>query len=402
MYLINRGAETLTFALFNSTDNSMEIAFNGPEWFWAGQVTSNLSLVDRTECKACIAYGKTRDFGRFRHSPTPIISGMNLKPGDTAIVKRISPAPAGATGIAKYEVINWTTIYNTHVSPATANAKNVNKLDQSAKIAAATMRSVAAGVSIIEPPGAKVISGILNIVALIVDTSTLPSTSTPPPDLIEIVNAVRSVVRDELNKQSAELAASQFVNVTTWLSGLKGTLLGPHSYDDFERDIEKYLAADSNFMNMLTHMARNPDESMNILPIYAVAVSTYVQMLWLHFAISIAGGDSRSKAMYQLYQGRVKTALDGLNAGLAAATKHVDDQLNSLHGKDMEPETGTLTKALWNNLCGVSGPDDIKAQLQELSVIVDKITADAGTVDAGGDQFLWKNNWTLQAQPALA
>src|SRR5262245_30494892 len=257
MTLINRTGITLTYAVFNSGDSSREATLpgGGPGSFSNEQV-SNLDIAPAT-CQVFFAYGQTTDFGTFRQPPTPTIDSGAVNKSDTLIVVKRCPPPAGTDPgrlIDNYEVINWTTLYNTFVAPAASLATTVPKLDQSAKIASATVKSIGAGLSLVPVPGAKEIAGILNIVSMIVDAGSLPTTASSALDLPTLKNAVRAVVRDELDRQDAELAATQFVAANAWLADLKDGLLGPHSYADFERDLENYLGANSDFMTTLMHM----------------------------------------------------------------------------------------------------------------------------------------------------
>ena len=290
--------------------------------------------------------------------------------------------------------MDWSSLTSKYIDPATSKSKMVVSLDRSAEVAWKSVAAIGAGVAMIPAFPFPIVGGLLAIVAKIIELSTLPGLK-PQLDLPSITAAVQEVVRTEINKQSADLAATQFVNVTNWLTDTANVgILGPYSLKIFKKSLAHYLMADSNFMNMLTHMARNPDEAQYILPIYALGISSYVQMLWLELAVSVVEGDTRSKAMYGVCRSRIAAQRDGLSLALQATRKYVDAKMTELNGRNMGPQSDALADAIWKNTWGISGPDMIASHLAELDTIVGQIDHDIATFDTSGYGFLWKGGWS--------
>jgi hypothetical protein len=232
------------------------------------------------------------------------------------------------------------------------------------------------------------------IVSTIIDSSSTPSEDSSL-DLPQITEAVREVVKVEINKQSADVAATQFVNVSNWLGdNCKPGALGAHSFKDFSRVLEETVQETSDFNTMLTHMARNPDEAQYILPIYAMGISSQVKLLWIHFAISIEDGDERNLAKYGIVLEKLVASREGLAHALQSATDYVKSTVEKLDAFDMVPETARLQSAIWRKLCGLSGPEKIIAHLAELEKIIERVNSDMANLKDGRDGvFWWKADW---------
>ena len=170
------------------------------------------------------------------------------------------------------------------------------QIAQGLALAQSLINAFGTGIAATGPVGALPATALLGVGSLILQAlnQNVPQPP-PPPDLGAITEAVKTVLKEELDAAEAVKAASLFLTITGWLEkearlahgavwGHGATLrdLSDHDEDDFRNDLEEYCRDGGSFQVTLDQMVRTPSQAKYILPVFLTGVATSLQIRLLH------------------------------------------------------------------------------------------------------------------------
>lgn len=209
-------------------------------------------------------------------------------------------------------------------------------VDAVISMAQTLVAALATGIAALGPWGALPAGAVLGLGGIILGAFGDKAPPPPPPTLSEISDAVRSIVRDELDIQSAEEAVTSFMlasqrvqemAVHTWdqLKGKGGwplrTELSAHDRADFNRRIES-LEGDSDNTRLhwhLEHFKRYPEIAKFGLPAYVCGIMTSLHVKRLHLLNRLLEAEDPARLTVGDL-GRFESAALDHSAALEAAT----------------------------------------------------------------------------------
>lgn len=268
-----------------------------------------------------------------------------------------------------------------------------------AALASSSIKTVAEFMKFIPIVGTA-FSGLLSITANLADTFAKGIAGTPQNDPLALISAIREVVRAENDRQTAENAASTFINGTNYLNRLDPTSIGPHEMTDLRATVEDYCAPGRDAMNYLTSMNLNARKAMYIAPAYLQGVAAYLKFLWFHFLITLEDGDKLTPALLLSYKGNVDECKQGLTK-LRDLVKSEVDQIIKDTKLTVNPELTTLSEALYLSRIGMSDLTQLNSAITDLTAIENMLDLDRAHLAKGEPtQYFFKSNWALAGIPA--
>lgn len=235
-----------------------------------------------------------------------------------------------------------------------------------------------------------------------------------PPTLGEISDAVRSIVREELDMQAAEEAVTSFLLVAHRLQEMAGYSwdqvhgegvgpglpdLSPHDRADFMRRIESIEGdTDNTRLNWhLEHFRRNPQIAKFALSAYIAGIGAGLQARRLHLLARLlepqdaprltAGDVSRFIAYAESQRAALENAFE--------AFKEYRDGLMAEHSLTYSvPEGGEAASLINRMYTGSSGLRFAPDALDDLKNVIELLRQDQGALSADlPTRFLWRETW---------
>ena len=294
--------------------------------------------------------------------------------------------------------VDFDVVQKQYIEGKVPSTSSTMSLSQGANVAGATIKAVSEFIKMIPIVGT-VISGLLNISANVIDAAVkgTAGSSSQLQDPEKFKEAVREVVRSENNRQTAEDAASTFMNATTYLANLDPTDLGPHELEDLKQNTEDFCAPGREPLNHLTSMNLNVDKAKHVTSAYLLGISAYLRFLWFHFLIAVNDGDAITAHKLKGVRDSIQLCLDGVTNLRSEAVAHVEQTVSST-GVRVQPEVSQLRQALYTAFLGLSDVAALDAAIGNLKDVVRALNDDMDLATRGQrTRYYFKTNWGLPA-----
>lgn len=295
------------------------------------------------------------------------------------------------------------------------NNANIEKGLQAGMI---LLSGLATGIAALGPVGAVpsgMIMGLGNLIlfAVMPDDQQPP----PPPNLDEIQDAVRKVVKEEIDTNEAEKAATSFEQTSNWLytlgslahSQLEGTSVGevltelsPHDQEDAINKIENITSGLDLFESNLAHMNNHPEIARSILPAYISGIASSLHIRRLHEWLRRKDGSRITDETLTSYLDHLKRCRNGLDVARNAFVEHCNSLITA-DGLDGVAEAEVLKKLYNKTRCGEESLDFVDKAIVLLDGIRQDIQSDIENLKLGRNPIhFWKEEWfkTTEAEPA--
>jgi len=302
----------------------------------------------------------------------------------------------------RYGILNWSNLNDAYVKDAYSKRDASQKVENPAKIASSSVKAIGTALKLISSSSSAMaplapIAGLADLIVSIIDAATTGTTDRSI-DIEEFKAAVRQVIREELDFQSAEQAATIFMAAANDIDDFEHVVkASPHLLSDFMERIEGYEGG--AFSNWMTHMHRHPEESKHIVAAYALGIVTYIKIIWYHFVKTVeADGalivDDNGSALFRLMKAKVERCLGGLVKAIEAVDRQVQAKIDELHAWYMGNETELLRNGLTANICGLETltyPQSVVGDIKNILSIMDD---DMSTIGMGmKPKHFWKSTW---------
>jgi hypothetical protein len=284
-------------------------------------------------------------------------------------------------------------------------------LEQAAQAAGLLIGSAAIALSVVAaaaPPVALGVFAVAVIGGLVVWLVSPTKTEPPaPPELVEISNAVRHVVADEIDKNNAELAATQFAKAFIWVItaansfriNLKpdGTVdLSKHDLKDFTTDLEHFRLR-GDFQTWLLHMKAHPEQSKYIIPALLMGVAAQLDIQYLHAMLRQSEEPNRlvvTSIEIQHFRDEVTSCRAALQKARDAWVEHCDQEVAKHDLSNAPIESGWIKAFLTKAVTGKDNLVFLDETFENLDDISAKCLMDMQAMDAGGKpRYFLKPEW---------
>lgn len=380
MKVVNRTDQTVTWIVWNGTDNTFWGAA-ACEWIGPGQENNNVSvssggfkfyfLNGQHSAISLSRYGKDSKFIQ-NSDATILIQTKSLR-----------------------DIVDWDSVRKQYVDGKKLTSETKSSYSQNALLASTSIKVVAECMKVIPVVGT-VFSGILAIAANLADTLSKATSVSFQNDPLAFLTAIREVVRSENNRQTAESAASTFINGFTYLNSIDANNLGPHEFQDLKSNVEDFCAPGRDPMNYLTSMNLDPQKAKYITPAYLQGVASHLKFLWLHFLISLNDGDQMTPNLVNRYIRDIGNCLDGLNNLRKTVVPPVNESISASR-VTVNPEWTILSQALYMSQIGLPDLTSLDSAINDVTLILELLRKDWNLLNSGQPmQHYFKRNWVLR------
>ncbi|WP_066964152.1 hypothetical protein [Microbulbifer sp. Q7] len=291
------------------------------------------------------------------------------------------------------------------------NNANIEKGLQAGMI---LLSGLATGIAALGPVGAApsgLIMGFGNLIlfAFMPDNIQPP----PPPNLEEIQDAVRKVVKEELDITEAEKVATSFEQTSNWFynlgnlahSQLQGrgageplTELSQHDKQDAINKIENIISGLDPFEINLAHMNRYPEIARAILPAYISGIASSLHIRRLHEWLRRKDGSRITDDTLTAYLTHLNSCITGLDKARTSFVEHCS-ALIAADGLDGIAEAEVLKKLYNKTRCGEETLDFVDKAIGLLDGIRQDIQSDIDSLKRGENPIhFWKEEWFKSAE----
>lgn len=415
MKLINRTGQIITIKTYNwkdgikSYEKSYEYLHADQHWN-SGQGFANASVF--------VWHGRVSPADFFWDAKNSLDPNrlINAGPCSNTEVHIIRKSGKG------FRIIHWSQVANKWKGNAKKlggdnDGSNAN-IEKGLQAGMILLSGLATGVAALGPAGAApsgLIMGLGNLIlfAFMPDDQQPP----PPPNLDEIQDAVRKVVKEEIDINEAEKAATSFEQTSNWFynlgnlahSQLKGsgvgetlTELSPHDKQDAINKIENITSGLDPFESNLAHMNNHPEIARSILPAYISGIASSLHIRRLHEWLRRKDGSRITDETLTAYLDHLNNCSNGLDAARNAFVEHCNS-LIAADGLDEIAEAAELKKLYNKTRCGEETLDFVDKAMGLLDGIRQDIQSDIDNLRLGRNPIhFWKEEWfeTTEAQPA--
>ncbi|WP_419694847.1 hypothetical protein ACN2CC_32045 [Mesorhizobium muleiense] len=293
----------------------------------------------------------------------------------------------------KGSYVDWDAVEKQYIQGKDLTPVAKTSLAQGAAIASSSLKAVSEFIKLI-PIAGTAISGLLGIVTNVLDVASKAHASSQQ-DQQAMLSAIREIVHSENDRQTAESAASTFINADTYLNSLDPNDFGPHELKDLRDNTEDFCAPGRLPMNALTTMNMDADKAKYITSAYLMGISAYVRFLWFHFLFAIADGDDIKPGKLRAISANLQPCLDGVKKLRSNVQSSVQAIITSTT-VSVEPELSQLSKALHMSQIGLPDQSDLDSVINDLKTAIQLLAEDAALLDSGKPmQHYFKSNWRL-------
>jgi hypothetical protein len=395
MYIYNAAGEDITIWVYKFKDIAQAHIGGIPASYeWTGKDSPyDNSLDANTDFSLYVARHK-QNSGYVR-TMDPATTLEIYQAGPYQDSSNLVVASVGFTLTAdKLVVVDWIKVqqeYLTGAPQAAQRAAADQALNTALHVAGILITALAAAVAVAGAgAGGPVLvaAGVGGLLAWI--QAPTPQSPVPvPPDLVEISAAVRDIVAAELDKVSAENAATHFTQAMAWLvtTGLqyheKAAQMSPHDLKDFKRVLESYVAANQDFQINLAHMKAHPEQAMYIIPAFLLGIAAQLQLQWLHALLRFAEGTPIKSVDIERFKQEVDSCQTALQKAQVAWSKHCDNEVVKKALMNAPVHSQWIRKFLTKAVTGHEDLTFLQGPLKDLREVIDNCTADLQLMTRG-------------------
>nr|WP_236778843.1 hypothetical protein [Agromyces seonyuensis] len=275
------------------------------------------------------------------------------------------------------DFVDWNAVKAEYIDRKLTDDAAKVSLTQGAASASIAIRAVVEVVKLVFPPLAPIISGPGAIAAYLADGIARSEPANPLSDPAKYMDAIREIVRAENDRQTAEEAASIFINADTYLRSIRGASLQPHEYKDLVTAAEAFVAPSGLPMAYLTSMNLDPDKSKYIVSAYLLGVAAFARYQWYHFIESVNDGDQITTEKLNSCREQLAFSLHGLEKLKNATAAQIDPKI-AKSGVEVPALVAQLREALCMSTVGIPSLDvihEVMVNLNDLCGLIDQDVA---------------------------
>lgn len=322
MKIINRSSKVLTYAAYNAEEFNKGSLIT-TEWIKPHQEHNKNMKHDAVTFK--IVPG--------RHSILTVFSNTTGGYYDTHKTFKNTVTVLFVNKRNEINVIDWKAILTKKSADLQKHEQGSVAMAEAAAVGQIIINALTVALSAAGPVGGvagMAVMGLGSILMLAMNSET--EEPPPPPNLEQIQDAVRSVVKEELQQSKSEDLAVAFQAPANWLINwarltneqltAKGSedpleTLSAHDEADFRRELEDFLSPQSPFQHSLNLVHQHPEYALYLLPAYMTGLMADLQIRRIHLMIRHMDGARITVADAEHFHERIIRSKDTFDKSLA-------------------------------------------------------------------------------------